>query len=349
MEKSDRSIKLPTIIYALVIFVVAFLFIFGLVIYKTGISNQFVSQVSKVIPYPAAIIDNSSMVTIRSLEKNTAAVRSFYEKQDLSDSGFRVDFTTPDGHKRLLIRKKYMLGKMIENKIVERLAKDRKITVDADALVKETQASIAAYESSGGSFMDDLKNLYGWNLKDFQENIVVPNLLEGALQENVFESENDFVAAKKKIEDAASALDGKQKFEDVVKKYSEGESAASAGELGWFSIDQMTPQVAVAVVNLAKGERSAILQSALGYHVVELEDKKSEDGVQKFKIRQIFVRTVSFADWLIEQEKNAKIYIPLSDFRWNKDEAQVPFTDNELQQFEDNLNKNSDGDISVMF
>jgi hypothetical protein len=119
--------------------------------------------------------------------------------------------------------------------------------------------------------------------------------------------------------------------------------------LGWFSADQMLPELAVAAFNMKKGDTSEVLESSLGFHIIQLEDIKTEDGADKVRLRQIFVRTKTFPDWLLEQEKNMKIYIPLKGLYWDKNNGTAEFNDGDLKQFEENINQNSEDDASMLF
>jgi hypothetical protein len=80
-----------------------------------------------------------------------------------------------------------------------------------------------------------------------------------------------------------------------------------------------------------------------------VEDKKTENGAVMVKIKQIFVKTKNFSDWLLEQEKSIKIYVLLPDFYWDKENKEVRFRDKSLEEFEKKAMENPAGDISVMF
>jgi parvulin-like peptidyl-prolyl isomerase len=191
--------------------------------------------------------------------------------------------------------------------------------------------------------------LYGWDIEAFKAKIVKPDMYKQLLEKSIKETNSDMLEARKKIDLAANALKDKEAFDEVAKKYSEGESAKDGGELGWLTSDQMIPEIAVAAFLYNKGEVSDVIESPIGFHIINVEDKKTEDGVDKEKIRQIFVRQKNFADWLLEQEKSFNIYMPLRDYYWDKDSQSVQFKDQSMRDFESNLMKNSPDDISVLF
>jgi parvulin-like peptidyl-prolyl isomerase len=169
------------------------------------------------------------------------------------------------------------------------------------------------------------------------------------LQQSVQQSDKGMTDAKNKINQALKELEDGKDFGEVAKTYSEGESAKSGGELGWLTLDQMIPEIAAAATVLNKGEKSGIIESALGFHIVKIDDRKTENDVESIKLSQIFVRSKNFSDWLFEQEKSFKVYIPLKDYYWDKDSQSVQFTSPGLRDFEKNLQENSPDDISMMF
>lgn len=335
-------------IYALLVVLAVFLLVSGILIYRVGFNNRFTQALTKIIPYPAAVINFTDFVSVRTLQTELIAVRRFYENQDFSNIGFRVDFKTVDGQKRLKIKEKNLLNKLIENEIIKQLAEERGIKINSEIITQEVDRKLVQY-GSREAFLNNLKNLYGWNISDFEEKIVKPDMYKAQLQTNLRENDKEMSVAKNKIGEAKKELDNKTDFSEVAKKFSDGESAKNGGDLGWLTSDQMIPEIAVAAILLNKGERSDIIESTLGFHIVRVDDNKNEDGTAKIKLSQVFVRSKNFSDWLYEQEKNFKVSIPLKDFYWDKETQVVQFTDPDLKDFENNLGKNSPDDISVLF
>lgn len=340
---------MATIIQTVVLAIVAHIVLIGVLIYGFNLDNAVTKISAKIIPYPAAIIGSGHLVSLNEAQKSLQSVKNFYENQNFSEAGLRVDFSTENGQKRLLVKKKEILNKLIENKIVEILSQERGINITEEMAARAVDEEIEKYGNKDKS-LSNLQKLYGWSQSDFEKNLVKPDLYQAALEKYIKENETDAQNAREKIELAFNEVkNNRWDFSEIARQYSEGESAKAGGDLGWFSADQMLPQLSAATATLAKGEMSDIIESALGYHVVILDDKKTEGGIDKVKIRQIFARTENFGDWLAEQEKNIKIFIPLKDFFWNKEKNEVEFKNEDMKNFEQNLDKNSVGDASVMF
>lgn len=344
----DKKVKVSTIAYTVALLTIGLLFFVGALVYGFGVNNSLTQKIEKIFPYPAGMIDGVHFVTINNLNKNVKAVKKFYESQDFASIGLNVDFTTVDGEKRLKIKERDILTKMIENRVIEILANQRGIVLTKENITQEIQSRISSGKSQQ-EILDNLQKLYGWGIADFESKIVKPDLYKEKLAENIRKNDPSNKKSKEKIEQALAELNKTKNFAEVAKKYSEGESAKNGGELGWFSADQMLPEIAISAYSLKKGEISEIIESELGYHIVQVEDKKTENGIDKAQLRQIFVRTKNFADWLLEQEKDMKIYIPLKGLYWNKDNGRVEFNNEEMKKFEEKLNQNSPNDASVLF
>jgi parvulin-like peptidyl-prolyl isomerase len=151
-------------------------------------SAKLTRSIFSVIPYPVAIVDGKNFITTRTLLADTEAVRNFYENQDFSSSGKRVDFSTKEGQMRLKIKEKEVLDKLIEDVIIKKASQKRGITVSE----KEADNKIASLIDEEGSleiFKDNLKKSYGWELDYFRDRVIVSQLYLEKLVDYYIEEE----------------------------------------------------------------------------------------------------------------------------------------------------------------
>lgn len=349
-EKKGKKLKILTVICALVILFFTCVFAIGILIYGFGAENKATKFAEKFIPYPAAVISYKGVITAGEVNNNLNSIKRFYENQDFSQAGLRVDFTTSDGKKRLEIRKRGLINKMIEDRIIRILAGKNGIVVTEEMADQNVRRKMDEFGNEE-IVKNNLSNLYGWTLEEFKEKIVRPDLYAEEL-EKLITSENKeqfSEEARGKIEKAEKELNEGRDFAEVAQKYSDGRSAEEGGELGWFKKEQLVPEVAGAIFDFKKGERSDIIESVLGFHVVEAEERKMENNEELIRIRQVFARKKIFADWLDEQIKGIKILVPLKDYYWDSASGVVQFSSEEMRNFENNMLENFQGDASIIF
>jgi len=341
------KVKILTAVIAFLIFLVIVIIAIFCLNYFFNKNNPVSRVANKILPFPVAWVGKNDLVTIKKVEENLSAVKNFYENQDFSAQGLRVDFSTEDGKRRLAIKEKDVLNKIIEDEIIEKLANEKGIKI-TDEMVSQEIERILSREGDEKQAEENLIKLYGWDIENFKERVALPEMYKEKLAEKIY-AETDFESYRKKIEEAQLKLKNKNNFEEVAKEFSDGQSASSGGDLGWFTYKQIVPEVAEKVFSMEKGKISEVIQSQLGFHIVMLEDKKEESGSQKVKIKQIFFRAPSFADWFLKEGKKIPVKIFLADYFWNQEKMRLEFKNEELKKFEENLMENSQGDASVFF
>jgi len=82
--------------------------------------------------------------------------------------------------------------------------------------------------------------------------------------------------ARKKIETILKRIRNGEKFADLAKKFSEGPSGEKGGELGYIERKKMAQPFSDAAFSLSTGETSDIIETRLGFHLIQVLDKKSE-------------------------------------------------------------------------
>lgn len=114
----------------------------------------------------------------------------------------------------------------------------------------------------------------------------------------------------------AQVKSGEAKFEDLARQYSEDPgSAVKGGELGWADPNIYVPAFAKELNSLQIGEYSEPFRSTHGWHIVQLEDKRTTDATDKFNTNRahqlIFRRKFNeeLQNWLEEMRSEAFIDI----------------------------------------
>jgi peptidyl-prolyl cis-trans isomerase C len=84
------------------------------------------------------------------------------------------------------------------------------------------------------------------------------------------------VATEGEAKDIAAQLKGGADFAKLAKEKSKDPGAAEGGDLGYFTKDQMVPEFAEAAFKLEKGQISDPIKTQFGWHVIQVEDKRTK-------------------------------------------------------------------------
>ena len=115
--------------------------------------------------------------------------------------------------------------------------------------------------------------------------------------------ETAMAAALEESQGIVARLNAGESFEDLAKELSDDPgSAASGGDLGFFGRGVMDTAFENAVFGLQQGERSQPVQSAFGFHVIELTDIKAEVAIPLQDVRE------ELADQLLAEERGNLFY-----------------------------------------
>jgi hypothetical protein len=339
MDKKEGKIKKRIVgtsaaFFSLGMFVFVLFIVLGFFVCRNH-NNNISKKIAAYIPFPAVVVDYHRFITLKNINEDLRSVRSFYENQDFSASGLRVDFSTTDGQKRLKIKEKDILNKLISDKIIELLAREKGVVVSKESVDQNVARKIKEF---GGEdkIKENLNNLYGWSVDDFKEKIVRPSLyrdeMEKIVQSEYEQSQNN--EQREKMQKAQERLSKNEDFSSVAKDFSQGETANKGGELGWFSSDQILDELAEASFSLKEGERTDIIESELGYHIVKLEEKKIENEIDLIRVSQIFRPKFTLDLWLEKEMEKHNILILIDDYFWNKTSKMAEFSDSSLGEFE---------------
>jgi peptidyl-prolyl cis-trans isomerase SurA len=125
--------------------------------------------------------------------------------------------------------------------------------------------------------------------------------------------------AKAKIERIRERIDLGAKFDEQAKLNSEDGSASKGGELGWISPGDTVPDFEAAMGRLKIGELSAPVRTPFGWHLIEVEDRRTQDITaerQRDQARLALRQRKSdemFQDWVRQQRDRTYVEIKLDD------------------------------------
>ncbi|MCK4635327.1 MAG: peptidylprolyl isomerase [Candidatus Moranbacteria bacterium] len=320
----------------IIVTISSLIFLLGLLIFFTYIVNvnsPFVNKVRSFFPMPAVIVGNS-WITINEFEDNVSSTRHFYESQDFSKVGIRIDFDTEDGKKRLNLRRREILNRMIQDEIIKKIAQEYKVTVTDE----EVESDIRRIISEGNGSREGAEKragLYGWTLSEYGDNIGYIELLTKKVEKRFNEGNLISDEKIKVMNQVKKELNDGRDFSDVAKKYSDGKTKEAGGALGWFKSGQLIDEVNQVAFSLESNKHSEIIESPLGLHIVKVTDFKIlDDGTKLLYVNQIFVKRKTFIDFVEEKMNDVHIGILIGDYAWDKKINNVVVTSEEMKGFE---------------
>lgn len=101
--------------------------------------------------------------------------------------------------------------------------------------------------------------------------------IAGLAKEQEVHARHILVKTKKEAEDLIKRLQKGEKFEEVAKQKSTDGSAATGGDLGYFSRGQMVKPFEDAAFSLKVGEYTKTpVESPFGWHIIKVEDRREK-------------------------------------------------------------------------
>jgi foldase protein PrsA len=281
---------------------------------------------------------NGDTISIEELDQQVAQLKKQYPDM----------FTGADGEGRLLDFKQRLLDNLVNQKLVDQAAAEKKITV-TDAEVDKQVEQLKAGFKDDAQFQAALKSA-GMDVatlaEQIKEQLLTQKLIE-ELSKGIKITEADMKsyygknktqfaqkAAKRsehilfKPEDKKTAqkvldlIKGGSDFNAMAKQNSVDTATASkGGDLGWPTTANV-PEFEAAVAKLRKGEMSGLVQSPYGWHIIRVADTRAASqqsfSAVKSQIEQILIqqqRAEAYQKFLDELRSNAKIEILLEELK----------------------------------
>jgi len=271
---------------------IVFLFLLTTVnLYFGDIDSIFNKKITEFIPYPGFII-NYKIVLLKDFQNDLVAVEKNFKRQNLP-------YTATDV-------KNNAFKTLVQREIIFNLAKQQNLIADDTEISRQLDPFM---EAQGGEEKTEslVKDLYGWNIGMLKEKIIKVLLLTQKLSANLKNINGD-VKKGDQLKQLKEILNAEPaKFSELAEQLNEDSSKFTNGDLGWFKLGETVPEFEIAVLNLEPGEISDVIETAYGYHLIKLEEEKTENQEMTFHVSQIFLNKVSFLNYLDQETKKAKI------------------------------------------
>ncbi len=115
-------------------------------------------------------------------------------------------------------------------------------------------------------------------------------------------SDNDWARVEYLINDIYDTAVAGADFAELAKTYSEDNSAASGGDLGWFARGRMVPEFDSVAWSLKIDEISKPVKTRFGWHIIKLLGRKTEKETPKGSNKPEIVEKINAAHILLKVE-----------------------------------------------
>ena len=95
--------------------------------------------------------------------------------------------------------------------------------------------------------------------------------------------------AREQVEEIHQKLENGENFTELALTYSDGQTALEGGSLGWRKGGQLPTLFADVIIGLDEGQHSEPIQSASGFHIVQLDAAR---GAQPMMVDQLQIRHI---------------------------------------------------------
>ncbi len=267
--------------------IVVFLAIFAVLIYRYKSTSPVVSQVAKVVPFPAERV-NGRFVSYSEYLFELGSLKHYcgYSKSN----NLPPEPVCGDDKKA----GQGILDQLKETAVVKQLIVKYKITVTKKELDDQVKQLT---DSTGGEakVRQALSEVYGWTLDDLKRKVQF-QLARQKLQEKIAGDDTINAAAKAKAEEILAKAKAGQDFAKLAKTYSQDEgSASNGGDLGFFTKGKMVPEFEAVAFALKKGQiADHVVKTKFGYHIIKVTDKKKD----QVRASHILIKSVDFDQYL---------------------------------------------------
>ncbi len=243
------------------------LFVFCcLELYKFQSTSSFIYGVTRVLPFPLAVIGNRYVVSYNTYLFELRHYMHYYQTQQPD-----TNFGTAPGKQQLAVLKQRSLDQVLKAAYVQRLAATNHVTVN-DGEVDGAVALVRSQNRLGASdqvFRNVLGEFWGWSVEDFRR-----ELKQELLEQKVVDKLDTKTHGR--ANQALAELQRGADFATLAKQVSDDATTrANGGDYG-IAISRsntgIAPQVVSQLFQLKRGNYSWIINTGYSLEIVKLTD-----------------------------------------------------------------------------
>lgn len=277
-----------------------------------------VASVGDALRLPVAKVD-SRFISGQALRRDEATLRVFIAYQR-SQAPELFSEELSDAQVRQVV-----LDRLVHNAILEELAARRTITAERQAISDAFDRVVEGVDLN--QVTQQLEEQFGLTIDQYQQLVVRYSVLRDRLERDIaFDDDiNPDLTAKandvvRRVEESTEA------FDTLAAELSDDASTRlQGGDLGYVREGDVDQALFDAAKVLGPGERSGLVRTSQGYHIVELMESvpPDADGSVVLHPRHILIRAKSIDTWIAEQLATARVSIYHPALAWDPESSRV--------------------------
>lgn len=169
-----------------------------------------------------------------------------------------------------------------------------------------------------------IRELYNWSPEQFKANVLAAAVHREKLQEKIsFDDALNTTARTQATHVLAIVQAGTDDFGQIAKTYSEDAYASQGGEVGFVSRGDQSQELDEVLFTLTPGKTSGIIHTKFGFHIVNVEEKKTVDGQDQVRYRSIFIAAPAVDDFITAELKKSPVRVFLPHMHWDQASGSV--------------------------
>jgi len=269
-------------------------------VYHGAKTDRLTSTAARIMRLPAGKI-NGVRILYSDYAEDMQAIKKMRD-YDMANNGPSAGMSDEKMSEQVLLR----LG---NNELIVQAAKEYGLKVEQKD-IDNIKAEILKQFKSEADANNELMSRYGWDLNKYINKVVKSYLLQQSLAQALAADQKYRTDILSRAMAVLGRIKAGEDFAKLAKEFSEDSTGANGGDLGWFKKEDMVPQFATAAFALKKGQLSKeLVETEYGFHIIRLDDRKFEKGVEMVKARHILFRFQTLERYLTEMAKKATVHL----------------------------------------
>ena len=244
-------------------------------VYLQPPTSGFVRTVSRVLPYPAVIVDG-----------HPVSIADFLVEYDALVSYFKM--TAPESIPPESDLAVNIVDTLVNKTVIQVLAKKHGITIDPAK--EQTFYDEVVAQSGEEAFAEQLKSTFGWTPEEFRARVVASVVLATQVSDWISTDAETQKEAKAQADAALARLEAGEDFAVVAGDTSQDFSAAQGGDIGYINLSELPADTWGPTVSaLEIGQHSSIVETPESLLIFKVTDRIAAGEDEQIKLSVIVI------------------------------------------------------------